>query len=140
MTLMARDTYKQAYETAKAELLENLHKRNQLDQKIRKLRLTLKPLAELCGADPEDVDKLLLKEGFVPDSPAGFTNAIRQLFRVNGGPLSPPEVRAHLLKLGIGQDQVNLLSSIHTVLRRMVEAGEIAKTGDGQFQPVGSRR
>ena len=36
--------------------------------------------------------------------------------------------------MGIGQDQVNLLSSIHTVLRRPVESGEIEKTEDEQFQ------
>jgi hypothetical protein len=37
------------------------------------------------------------------------------------------------LKIGIGQDQVNPLSSIHTVLRRMVEAGEIEKADDAHF-------
>jgi hypothetical protein len=136
---MARDAYRQAYETAKLELLQNLEKRNQLDQKIRKLRQSLKPLAELCGSDPEEVDKLLLSEGVVIDSPMGFTNAIRRLFRIHRQPLTPPEIRADLLKIGIGQDQVNLLSSIHTVLRRMVEGGEIEKRDDGRFQAAGSK-
>jgi hypothetical protein len=48
--------------------------------------------------------------------------------------LTPPEIRTDLLKIGLGQNQVNLLSSIHTVLRRMVEGGEIVKTDDGRFQ------
>jgi hypothetical protein len=126
-------TYRQAYETAKQELLQYLQKRDQLDHKIRKLRLSLKPLGELCGADPEEIDRLLLAEGFIADSPLGFTDAIRRLFRVHKTPLSPPEIRADLLKIGIGQDQVNLLSSIHTVLRRMVEGGEIEKKEDGLF-------
>ena len=134
MSTMARDTYKKAYETAKLELLQHLQKRDQLDQKIRKLRQSLKPLGELCGADPEEIDKLLLTEGFAIDSPRGFTDAIRRLFRMHKTPLTPPEIRADLLKLGIGQDQVNLLSSIHTVLRRMVESGEIEKTDDGLFE------
>jgi hypothetical protein len=137
---MARDTYKQAYETAKLELLQFLQKRNQLDQRIRKLRQSLKPLGELCGADPEEVDKLLLMEGFAIDSPMGFTNAIRRLFRIHKTPLSPPEIRHDLLKIGIGQDQVNLLSSIHTVLRRMVEGGEIEKTDDARFVAVDQQK
>lgn len=130
---MARHTYKQAYETAKLELLQTLQKRDQLDQKVRKLKQSLRALGELCGADPEEVDKLLLAEGFAVDSRMGFTDAIRRLFRVHKGPLHPTEIRDDLLKIGIGQDQVNLLSSIHTVLRRMVEAGEIEKTDGARF-------
>jgi len=40
------------------------------------------------------------------------------------------------LKIGVGRGQVNLLSSIHTVLRRMVEAGEIEKLDGGRFRSV----
>jgi hypothetical protein len=39
--------------------------------------------------------------------------------------------------MGIGEGQVNLLSSIHTVLRRMAEAGEIEKTEDARFRLPG---
>jgi hypothetical protein len=131
---MARQTYKQAYETAKLELLQTLGKRDQLEQKIRKLKQSLKALGELCEADPEEIDKLLLAEGFALDSRMGFTDAIRRLFRVHKAPLHPTEIRDDLLKIGIGHDQVNLLSSIHTVLRRLVEGGEIEKTEDGRFQ------
>jgi predicted transcriptional regulator len=133
---MVRHTYKQAYETAKLELLQNLQKRDQLDQKIRKLKQSLRALGELCEADPEEIDKLLLVEGFAIDSRMGFTDAIRRLFRFHKGPLHPTEIRDDLLKVGIGEDQVNLLSSIHTVLRRLVEGGEIEKTEDGRFQAV----
>jgi hypothetical protein len=131
---MARQTYKQAYETAKLELLQTLAKRDQLEQKVRKLKQSLKALGELCGADPEEIDKLLLAEGFALDARMGFTDAIRRLFRVHKAPLHPTEIRDDLLRVGIGHDQVNLLSSIHTVLRRMVEAGEIEKTENGRFQ------
>jgi hypothetical protein len=132
------NTYKQAYEKAKQELVQNLQKRDQLDQKIRKLRQSLKALAELCNADPDEVDNLLVKEGFTLDSRMGFTDSIRRLFRVHKEPLHPTEIRDHLLKAGIGREQVNLLSSIHTVLRRMAEAGEIEKTTGARFQPASS--
>ncbi len=71
---MVRHTYKQAYETAKLELIQALGKRDQLDQKIRKLKQSLKALGDLCGADPEEIEKLLLVEGFAIDSRTGFTN------------------------------------------------------------------
>jgi len=133
---MTRHTYKQAYETAKLELLQNLAKRDQLDQKIRKLKQSIKALGELCGANPEEVDELLVNEGFAIDRRMGFTDAIRRLFRFHKGPLHPTEIRDDLLKAGIGEEQVNLLSSIHTVLRRLVENGEIEKTEDGHFQAL----
>jgi hypothetical protein len=134
---MARDTYKQAYATAKLDLLQQLQKRDDLDQKIRKLKQTVKALGELCGAAPEEIDKLLLVEGFAIEAKPGFTEAIRRLFRIYQTALSPTDVRNDLLKMGIGTGQVNLLSSIHTVLRRMAEAGEIEKTEDSKFRLPG---
>jgi hypothetical protein len=134
---MARETYKQAYATAKLDLLQQLQKRDDLDQKIRKLKQTVKALGELCGAAPEEIDKLLLVEGFAIDVKPGFTDAIRRLFRIHQTALSPTDIRDDLVKMGIGVGQVNLLSSIHTVLRRMAEAGEIEKNEDAKFQRSG---
>ncbi|HVG92698.1 MAG TPA: hypothetical protein VNB54_14480 [Alphaproteobacteria bacterium] len=137
MTIMAHDKYKQAYAAAKLDLLERLQKRDALDQHIRKLKQTVKALGELCGAPAEELDKLLLMEGFAIDAKPGFTEAIRRLFRVHQRALSPTEIRDDLVKMGIGVGQVNLLSSIHTVLRRMAEAGEIERTDDGKFRLPG---
>lgn len=86
-----------------------------------------------CRAD-EELDKLLLSEGFAIDSKLGFTDPIRWVFGISRTPLSPVEIRDDLLKMGIGSDQVNLLSSIHTVLRRMAEAEEIERTQDSRFR------
>ncbi|HEY1939950.1 MAG TPA: hypothetical protein VGJ33_18625 [Candidatus Angelobacter sp.] len=133
---MTRQTYKQAYETAKTDLVEHLKKRARLEGEIRKLRDSVKALGELCGAEPDEVAKLLLSEGFTADSRLGFTDAIRRLFQMNKSPLHPTEIRENLLKIGIGREQVNLLSSIHTVLRRMAEAGEIQKTDGARFRAV----
>jgi hypothetical protein len=133
---MTRQTYKQAYETAKADLLERFKKRARLDQEIRKLQDSVKVLGELCGADSQELDRLLLSEGFAADPRLGFTDSIRRLFQIHQSPLHPTEIRDELLKLGIGREQVNLLSSIHTVLRRMVEGGEIEKAADARFRLV----
>lgn len=134
---MARDTYKQAYATAKLDLLQQLQKRDDLEQQIRKLKQTVKALGELCGAAPDEIDKLLLVGGFAIDAKPGFTDAIRRLFRIHQTALSPMEIRDDLLKMAIGVGQVNLLSSIHTVLRRMAEAGEIEKMEDSKFRLPG---
>jgi hypothetical protein len=131
---MARDTYKRTYTAAKLDLLERLQRRDALDQQIKKLKQTVKALGELCGAPAEELDKLLLVEGFAIDAKPGFTDAIRRLFRMHQTALSPTEIRDDLVKMGIGVSQVNLLSSIHTVLRRMAEAGEIERTDDGKFR------
>jgi hypothetical protein len=135
---MARPAYSQAYETAKLDLLKQLQKRDQIDKQILKLKQTVKALGDLCGAPPDEVEKLLLVEGFAINSTMGFTEAIRRLFRMHEKALNPVEIRNDLLKIGIGREQVNLLSSIHTVLRRMVEAGEIEKTEGSKFQSVDS--
>src|ERR1041385_903851 len=134
MTIMARDTYKRTYAAAKLDLLKRLQKREALDQQIRKLKQTVKALGELCDAPAEELDKLLLAEGFAIDAKPGFTEAIRQLFRMRQTALSPTEIRDDLVKMGIGVSQVNLLSFIHTVLRRMAEAGEIERTDDAKFR------
>ncbi|MGC2697743.1 MAG: hypothetical protein WA738_18295 [Candidatus Angelobacter sp.] len=131
---MAQDAYKQAYATAKLELLQKLQKRDDLDQQIRKLKQTVKALGDQCGAPPEEIDKLLLVEGFAIDAKPGFTDAIRRLFRIHQIALSPTDIRDDLVKMGIGVDQVNLLSSIHTVIRRMAEAGEIERTEGSKFR------
>src|SRR5258708_5094017 len=107
---MARETYKQAYAAAKLDLLERLQKRDSLDQQIHKLKQTVKALGELCGAAPEEIDKLLLVEGFTIEAKPGFTDAIRRLFRIHQTALGPTEIRDDLVKMGIGVGQVNLLS------------------------------
>ena len=131
---MARETYRQAYAAAKQDLLQQLQKRDHLEQKIRKLKQTVTALAELSGADPAEMDELLLTEGFALNVKPGFTEAIRRLFRTHQKALSPTDIRDALMKMGIGVGQVNLLSSVHTVLRRMAEGGEIEKTEDANFR------
>src|SRR3954465_15929228 len=98
---MPREPYNQPYATAKLDLLEQLQKRDQLDQKIRKLKQTVKGLGDMCGAPPEEIDKLLLVEGFAIARKPGFTESIRRLFRIHQTALSPTDVCGALAKTGI---------------------------------------
>jgi len=122
---MTQATYKESYEAAKRDLMVLVQKRDLLDREIDKLKKTLKALGEQCGIDPAEIDRLLLFEGFAANTNIGFTDAIRRLFRIHKATLSPKQIRDDLLKIGMGQGQVNLLSSVHTVLRRMAENGEL---------------
>jgi hypothetical protein len=79
---MACETYKQAYATAKLDLLERLQGRDDLDQQIRKLKQTVKTLGEPFGFPAKELDKLLLVEGFPIDAKPGFTETIRRPFRI----------------------------------------------------------
>jgi hypothetical protein len=125
---MAREPYRQAYEAARQELLQQLKKREQLEQKIRDLADTLKALRKMCGADAQEIENFAGN-----DSSLGFTDAIRRQLHIQQRPLSPTEIRDVLVKSGVGRGQSNLLASIHTVLRRMAKAGEIEKTQDRRF-------
>jgi hypothetical protein len=55
---MSRQTYKHAYDTAKADLLRLTEKRRKLDSEIRKLHDSVKSLGELCGIDPDEVNRI----------------------------------------------------------------------------------
>src|SRR5438445_12607045 len=102
---MARETYKQAYAAAKQDLLQQLQKRDDLEQKIRRLKQTVRALGEQCGAPPEEIDKLLLMGGFAIETKPGFTEAIRRLFRIHQTAPSPNDVRDHSIKIAVGHGQ-----------------------------------
>jgi hypothetical protein len=93
---MACETYKQAYATAKLDLLERLQGRDDLDQQRRKLKQTVKTLGEPFGAPAKELDKLLLVEGFPIDAKPGFTETIRRPFRITQFGRSVPRRSARI--------------------------------------------
>lgn len=91
---------------------------------------------EALGATKRDVDARLAQlaqtigtlsrlVGLVPTVPLGITDACRLVLR-GGTPMTPVEVRDRLLGIGVDLSiYTNDLSAIHTVLKRLNEAGEI---------------
>jgi hypothetical protein len=91
---------------------------------------------EALGATKRDVDARLAQlaqtigtlsrlVGLVPTVPLGITDACRLVLR-GGTPMTPVEVRDRLLGIGVDLSiYTNELSAIHTVLKRLNEAGEI---------------
>ena len=134
---MTNKTYGDAYEAAKIDLLKSVAERNALEHKIAQLKQTVQALGQMCGADQSEIDRLLFAEGLAGEDSLerlGFTDAIRRLFRISKSQtVTATKLRETLLKLGIGKDQVNLSASLGTVLRRLIDSGEIEKVGDVEF-------
>lgn len=118
---MAR-LYNAELERERRALGELLRQREQLATKIAKQQIRVAALAALCEAS-EEVDKMAEMDL------GGLTNACRTVFRAAGNRgLMPTEVRGSLERLRFPtQTHKNILASIHTVIRRLEEAGEIRK-------------
>ena len=114
--------YKTELERERRALGDLLRQREQLATKIAKQQTRVAALAALCETS-EEVDKMTEMDL------GGLTNACRTAFRAAGNRgLMPTEVRGALERLRFPtQTHKNILASIHTVIRRLEEAGEIRK-------------
>jgi hypothetical protein len=103
------------------ELAELLRRREELQTRIAK-QLTRVAALSLLSNEGE-VEKAMETEL------GGLTNACRVAFRAAGGRgLMPTEVRDALERLQFPTRRYkNILSSIHTVIRRLSDAGEVRK-------------
>jgi hypothetical protein len=116
-------SYRDALASAIKEYEDLGQQRRDIDDRLAQLAQTIGTLTRLLG--------------LTPTVPLGLTDACRLVLRGAGLPLTPLEVRDRLL--GIGADlsvYTNDLSAIHTVLKRLNEAGEIrfvAKAGKHAF-------
>ena len=105
------DDYRAAL-TAAIEEYESLGtKRREIDERLGQLAQTIGTLSRLLG--------------LTPTVPMGITDACRLVLR-GGLPMTPVEVRDRLMAIGLDLSVYsNDLSAIHTVLKRLNEAGEI---------------
>jgi hypothetical protein len=104
--------YRAALASAIREYEELGQRRREIDDRLAQLAQTIGTLTRLLG--------------LTPTVPLGLTDACRLALRGAGLPLTPLELRDRLI--GIGFDlsvYTNELSALHTVLRRLNEAGEI---------------
>lgn len=111
MPVVATDDYAAALDAAIREYESLGDQRRVIDERLAQLAQTIGTLTRLLG--------------HVPTVPLGLTEACRLVTRA-GVPMTPTEVRDRLK--GIGFDlsvYANELSAIHTVLKRLNEAGEL---------------
>jgi hypothetical protein len=62
----------------------------------------------------------------------GITDAVRTVFWSAEKPLGPTDVATRVKALGL-PPQLNMLASVHTIMRRLREAGEIVPTITGGY-------
>jgi hypothetical protein len=106
------DEYRDALSRAIAEYEQLGGERRRIDDRLAQLAQTISTLSRLVGLEPT--------------IPFGLTDACRLVYRNAGIPLSPTEVRDRLRAIGFDLSAYsNEMSAIHTVLRRLNEAGEL---------------
>jgi hypothetical protein len=111
---VSKDDYRRALDAALREYEKLSAERATLDDRLAQLRHSIGALTKLCG--------------YEPTVPLGLTDACRLVVRNAVTPLTALEVRDRLAAIGIDLDKYsNPLASIHTVLKRLHEGGEIAE-------------
>jgi hypothetical protein len=126
--------YKQTFDTAIQELSDLMEERENLDNqreeitaRIAKVRRGVLALSPLVGEEPKSVETKyphLFPELIPPD--IGLTDAVRKVLQVNNIFLTPVKVKTELKVVGYDIDRYkNILASIHTILKRLLDAGEV---------------
>jgi hypothetical protein len=109
---MTTDQYRSALDAAVREYEKLGEQRREIDERLAQLAQTIGTLNRLCG--------------LVPTVFWGLTDACRVVLKGFGRPMAPLEVRDRLLAIGFDLSKyANSLAAIHTVLKRLAEAGEV---------------
>jgi len=108
---MTNADYRAALEAAAKEYEALGEQRRKIDERLTQLAQTIGTLSRLIGLSPS--------------VPLSITDAVRLAMRA-GVPMTPTEVRDRLLAIGVDLSSYsNELAVIHTVLKRLNEAGEL---------------
>jgi hypothetical protein len=103
--------YRAALDAAIKEYEALGEQRRDIDRRLAQLAQTIGNLTRLLG--------------FVPTVPLGLTEACRLVSRA-GVPMTPTDIRDRLMEIGVDLSiYANPLAAIHTVLKRLNEAGEL---------------
>lgn len=112
---MTLEIWNKQLKESKAQLERLLDERDRIDAQIASLRTVITGLARLTGHDIADE---IFKH-------MGLTTTVRTALRMAGKPLTPPEIRELVRDLGYDiRSQSNILASIHTTVKRLVDSGE----------------
>jgi hypothetical protein len=109
---MSKDDYRRALDAAVREYEALIAEHAALEARIAQLQHSIGALTKLCG--------------YEPTVPFGLTDACRLVLRNADAPLTALEIRDRLKVIGVDLgNHSNPLASIHTVLKRMRDAGEL---------------
>ena len=115
---MSGEKYRRALDAAIAESRRLTAERQRIDGRLGELAESIGTLSRLCG--------------LAPTAPWGLTDACRTVLRNAGGPMTAADVRDRLAVIGFDLSRYdNALAALHTTLKRLAEAGEVAATAAG---------
>lgn len=108
---MTTEDYRRALDAALREYEALGQQRQDIDKRLSELAQSISTLSRLCG--------------LTPTVPWGLTDACRVVLR-SGLPMTPMDMRDRLLAIGFDLSKYSSeLAAIHTVLKRLNEAGEL---------------
>jgi hypothetical protein len=121
------EPYRKQIGVALRELMKWADTKKKADQEMSKLRHLIIANANMLPDNERAVFIAQASESF-----AGFTDSIREVFRTTYPKgLTPIQLRHRLVSIGFDLDaQSNPMASIHSVIRRLLTAGEIEPNGD----------
>jgi len=106
------DEYRRALDAACREWETLSRQRVGIEARLAQLVETIGTLTQLCG--------------LTPTVPWGLTDACRAILQNAGKPMTPIDVRNRLAAVGFDLSRYsNDLAAIHTVLKRLNQAGEL---------------
>lgn len=109
---MSSEQYRRALDAAVREYEELGAKRREIDERLAQLAQTIGTLNRLCG--------------FVSTVRWGLTDACRLVLKGAQRAMTPTDVRDRLAAMGFDLSRyANELAAIHTVLKRLHQAGEV---------------
>ena len=115
---MYEEAYRRALEAAAREYESLCDQRREIDRRLAEVAQTVSTLSRLCG--------------LAPTVPWGLTDACRIVLRGAGQAMTPMDVRERLGVVGFDLSRYSSsLATIHTVLKRLHESGELRTVAHG---------
>lgn len=112
---------RKALEGEEERLRELLASLDALEFQIARQKRRIAALRELADESEDAAPSMSLV--------SGITDACRTVLRSAEKPLFPTEVKDRIERLGV-PEQKNLLASVHTILKRLIEAEDVEKVGE----------
>jgi hypothetical protein len=133
--------YKAMVKKIRAELESLEIRQEEIERQIARLKQALIGLTPLAQEDVRipGIDMTLLSAEIDAMS---ITDAARQILQASAKPLSPIELKQKLAEMGKDlSGQKNVMASVHSLLKRLTEAGQIESADSGlTYQWRGIRR
>ena len=145
---MDDNLYRQTFDAAIKELSELTEERESLDKRreelsdrIGKVRSGILALSPLIGEDPQNIEKQYRQLfPILLSSEVGLTDAVRKILQTNNRFMTALQIRSELKTAGYDTDRYqSILSSIYSVLKRLADAKEVEigrDISDGQETSV----